>query len=387
MTQTNNVPRLRFPGFSEDWGIKKLSDITRRISDGIHTTPKYDDRGVYYFINGNNFVANRVNISESTRTVSREEYIKYKKDLDENTILMSINGTIGSLARYNNEPVILGKSACYINICDEINREYIYNFLKTYRVKTYFNSELSGSTIKNLSIKTIKNTSVPVPDISEQKKIADFLTAIDDKITIIDKNIELLKKYKKSITQKLFMHQLRFKNENGSNYPSWENNKLGEISSIKKGVQLNKENMVKDGRYPVLNGGKGYSGYTNKFNTTARTITISEGGNSCGYVSFVNEDFWSGGHLYTINTKINKNYVYHYLKFKQNLIMELRVGSGLPNIQKKDLEKLRVNIPSTHEQRKIANFLTSIDHKIELKINELELTKKLKKALLQQLFI
>ncbi len=409
MTQTNNVPRLRFPGFSEDWGIKKLSDITRRISDGIHTTPKYDDRGVYYFINGNNFVANRVNISESTRTVSREEYIKYKKDLDENTILMSINGTIGSLARYNNEPVILGKSACYINICDEINREYIYNFLKTYRVKTYFNSELSGSTIKNLSIKTIKNTSVPVPDISEQKKIADFLTAIDEKITIIDKKIELLKQYKKGAMQKVFSQQIRFKDETGKDYPAWQHITLDDVLTFARNglsIEQNTRNLGrKVTRIETISTGSVNPMKTGYIDTD---LDISEYKLKVGDLLFSNinspsqigrtvyvdreYDIYHGMNLLCLRVD-NENsplYVYYLLtshKYKQYFEAICNKAVNQASINQTDLKKTKIVMPSKEEQCKVADFLASLDDKIKLTEEQLVQAKTFKKSLLQRMFV
>jgi type I restriction enzyme S subunit len=139
-----------------DWEEKKLIEISNKISDGIHSTPKYDDNGEYYFINGNNLTNNRIECNEITKRVDISEYLKYRSELTSQTILISINGTIGNLAFYNNEKIILGKSACYINLKLEENKNFVFYLLQTSTIKSHFEKELTGSTIKNLSLTTIR---------------------------------------------------------------------------------------------------------------------------------------------------------------------------------------------------------------------------------------
>ena len=149
---------------------------------------------------------------------------------------------------------------------------------------------------------------------------------------------------------------------------AWEQRKLINVASITKGQQLNKANMEEYGTYYVLNGGINPSGHTNVYNTLENTISISEGGNSCGYVNFNTEKFWSGGHNYTLfNLKIDTNYLYQNLKYNEPRIMALRVGSGLPNVQKSRLEEVSVSFPENRvEQAKIALVLKDLDSLITL---------------------
>jgi len=202
------VPKLRFKEFENDgeWVGKSMDSLTIKISDGIHTTPNYDDAGEYFFINGNNLIDGKILIDEKTKRVSEHEYIIHKRNLDDSTILLSINGTIGNLAIYNNEKVILGKSACYINVdMEKIEKNFVVYFIQTDFVSNYFNSELTGSTIKNLSLKSIKETIVKVPPKpKEQQKIANFLSSIDEEITAQTQKIEALKEHKKGLMQGLF---------------------------------------------------------------------------------------------------------------------------------------------------------------------------------------
>ena len=99
-----------------EWKEVTLGEISSKIGDGLHGTPKYDDEGPYYFINGNNLNCGKIIIKDDTKRVGIEEFVKNQKELNEQTLLVSINGTIGNVAKYNNEPCILGKSACYINV-------------------------------------------------------------------------------------------------------------------------------------------------------------------------------------------------------------------------------------------------------------------------------
>ncbi|MGM9874296.1 MAG: restriction endonuclease subunit S, partial [Bacilli bacterium] len=149
---------------------------------------------------------------------------------------------------------------------------------------------------------------------------------------------------------------------------AWEQRKLDEISLIAKGQQLNKASLKNEGTYYVLNGGMTPSGYTEMFNTMANTISISEGGNSCGYVAYNDQKFWSGGHNYTLSQlKVDVKYLYQNLKNKESFIMSLRVGSGLPNVQKSRLSEVVISYPSNEmEQKEIALFLSTMDSLITL---------------------
>ena len=169
----------------------------------------------------------------------------------------------------------------------------------------------------------------------------------------------------------------------------WRKVKLGDLSTIKKGEQLNRTDMIDSGKYPALNGGIGPSGYTDSWNTEADTITISEGGNSCGYVNFNKQKFWCGGHCYAIidiKENVNKLFLYQLLKSQQDKLMALRVGSGLPNIQKKSIVDFELLIPPIEEQNKIADILSNIDEDIKKVDQEIEKTEELKMGLMRELF-
>ncbi|GAA6872302.1 restriction endonuclease subunit S [Helicobacter pylori] len=144
---------------------------------------------------------------------------------------------------------------------------------------------------------------------------------------------------------------------------NWQRVRLGDICEIVKGQQINKISLNNTDKYPVINGGIDFLGYTNKFNVSKNTIAISEGG-TCGYVRFMTSNFWSGGHNYSlkkISNKVNNLCLYHILKSYEKDIMKLGVGSGLKNIQLKALKDFEILLPPLNEQSAIANILSTLD--------------------------
>nr|WP_187863365.1 restriction endonuclease subunit S [Helicobacter pylori] len=144
---------------------------------------------------------------------------------------------------------------------------------------------------------------------------------------------------------------------------NWQRVRLGDICEIVKGQQINKISLNNTDKYPVINGGIDFLGYTNKFNVSKNTIAISEGG-TCGYVRFMTSNFWSGGHNYSlqkISNKVNNLCLYHILKSYEKDIMKLGVGSGLKNIQLKALKDFEIPLPPLNEQIAIANILSGLD--------------------------
>ena len=185
------------------WTRKKLSYLSERIGDGLHGTPVFDSDGCYYFINGNNIGKKEIQIKNNTDTVNFDEYRKYMQPLNNNTILISLNGTIGCVSDYNNEKIILGKSAGYIALFPLINREFIRYYLQSDASQIAFVLSFSGTTINNLSLATLRNLSVLLPDNDEQNRIVSFLdnkcAEIDNLVSDLQSQIEVLEEYKRSV--------------------------------------------------------------------------------------------------------------------------------------------------------------------------------------------
>lgn len=203
-----------------EWERKRLSDCASAIGDGLHGTPVYSESGEYYFINGNNLEYDHIEYKSDTKTVNKAEYDKYYIELDDTTVFVSINGTLGKTAFYNNEPVILGKSACYVNTVETLDKYYLRYFFNTKEFIDYANEKATGSTIKNLGLKAIRMLEINVPSLDEQKEIVRLLDDLlvkereaREATEVVIANIELMKK---SVLAKAFRGEL------GTNDPSEE---------------------------------------------------------------------------------------------------------------------------------------------------------------------
>ncbi|MCH8533878.1 MAG: restriction endonuclease subunit S [Flavobacteriaceae bacterium] len=223
------------------WKITKMQDVTTRIGDGLHGTPKYDVNGEYYFINGNNLQNGKIEIKSSTKKITYEEYFKIKKDLNDRTILVSINGTLGNIGIYNNEKIALGKSACYLNIKENISKLFIRYVLENEPFQGYAFRFATGSTIKNLGLKAIREFSFNLPPLPTQQKIASILGAYDDLIENNLKRIKLLEEAAQNLYKEWFVN---FKFPDHENHPmdeetglpeGWEKKELKELCHLTMG--------------------------------------------------------------------------------------------------------------------------------------------------------
>ena len=190
----------------------KLKELCQ-IGDGLHGTPKYDENGKIYFVNGNNLKNGNIIIDDNTKKISNDEFCKLEIPFNQNTILLSINGTIGKVALYNNEKITLGKSVAYFNInSNQIIRKYLYYYLLTTISQEYFIKNATGGTIKNLGLKTLREYTVPVPPLREQARIVAILDKFDalcnDLTQGLPAEIELRKKQYEYYRDKL----LKFEN-------------------------------------------------------------------------------------------------------------------------------------------------------------------------------
>ncbi|MGL6420847.1 restriction endonuclease subunit S [Aeromonas caviae] len=197
------------------WEVKHLSELASKVSDGIHKTPLYAESSGVYFINGNNLKNGSIVIQDSTNFVDENDAENHRKDLGERTILMSINGTIGNLAYYRGENVVLGKSAAYINVKNSVDLDFVYYVLSSSKTQAFYESELTGTTIRNLSIKSIKNTKVDTPPLPEQKKIAQILSTWDRAISTTEQLLANSQQQKKALMQQLLTGKKRLLDNNG----------------------------------------------------------------------------------------------------------------------------------------------------------------------------
>jgi type I restriction enzyme, S subunit len=423
MEKQKNIPQLRFPEFQDTWVDEQLSDIATKIGDGIHGTPKYDEEGDYFFINGNNLVEGHICITENTKRINDDEFRIHRRDLNKRTILLSINGTIGNLAYYNSEAVILGKSAAYINIDNNYDLTFLFYSLMTNRIQSYFDSELTGTTIKNLSLKTIRGTKLFIPTLPEQQKIASFFTAIDQKISQLKQKKNLFEKYKLGVMQKIFSQEIRFKDDNGQEFPNWEKKKLREVFSFIGTNSYSRENLnyengsVKNIHYgdihtkfaSLFDVHKEYVPYINSDINLQRVsddnylregdvifVDASEDYNDIGkcieIVNLNHEKVLSGLHTLHARPKESIMVVGFAGQLMKSYDIKLQIqiiaqGTKVLSISTGRLSQIYISFPVKSEQIKIANFLSAIDDKINFTQKQIEKAEIWKKGIMQQIFI
>ena len=366
-----NVPHLRFPEFTVEWEECKLSDLCTFFSGG---TPSSSNKDFY----GGDiaFIRSGELHADSTELFITQAGFESSsaKMVEVGDLLLAMYGaTSGDIAISKIEGAINQAILC---IKTKYNKKFIESVWNKH-VSKILRKYLQGGQ-GNLSADIVKGISFSFPTLAEQERIANFMSLLDERISTQTKIIEDLKKLESAISNNLF------KGING------EVVMLSEICEITKGKQINGENLSESGKYYVMNGGTEPSGYYSDYNVEANTISISEGGNSCGYVQFNTSPFWSGGHCYTIQKiadNVDNLYLYHYLKSQEDAIMKLRIGSGLPNIQKKDLAMFKIKIPTLEQQTKISTFLSSLKRKVEIEEMSLNAMKKEKQYLLRQMFI
>ena len=260
----------------------------------------------------------------------------------------------------------------------EHNPYFIFSQLHTHRYWRWVSIMSARSGQPGINSQEYSSFPVFTTSLQEENKISTLLSLIDERIATQNKVIEDLKLLKSAIAETIF------------NAVQGRIASLSTICDVTKGKQVNGEELLEKGEYYVMNGGVTPSGYYDQYNTPAETISISEGGNSCGYVQYNKVPFWSGGHCYTlqgIDTEVDNQYLFHYLKRYESSIMNLRIGTGLPNIQKKDLEDFRIILPPSKIQKEIAACLTSIEDKIGIEVHWLACVQKEKQCLLRQMFI
>jgi len=212
-----------------------LQDVVSVLGDGLHGTPEYDDNGEYYFINGNNLCNGKIVIKENTKKTNIEEFKKYKKNLNDRTILVSINGTIGNIAVYNNEKCFLGKSACYFNVIESVEKEFIRYVVTNGNFQTYISEFAHGTTIKNVSLKTIREYPFLLPDPPEQNAIATVLSDLDGKIELLHCQNATLEAMAEALFRQWFVVEAQ---------EDWELVELGDYVNCFNGVSYKSSDLA-----------------------------------------------------------------------------------------------------------------------------------------------
>jgi type I restriction enzyme S subunit len=406
---TSNFPQLRFPDFDDKWEEKRLSDIaeksnvknrdnevssvfTNSATKGVVNQRDFFDKDIanqnnldgYYIINHDNFVYNpRISFSAPVGPLNR------------NHLGTGVMSPLYTILKINN-----------------VSLDFIERYFKTTKWHRYMNNIANiGARHDRMNIisSDFMKMPIPLPKDEEQQKIAASLAAVDNKIEQLSKKQALLSEYKKGLMQQIFSQAIRFQADDGCDFPDWEEKKLGDLFSGIKGRGLSKGDITIDGLNKCILYGELYTTYPEVIKNIVSRTNSDDGvksqagdllvpcsttttGIDLADVTAINEDnVLLGGDMSILRLKKDGDsiffayYLTHYKKFD---LAKYGQGSTIVHLYYSHFKKIDLKFPSSvEEQTKIANFLSSIDNKIEQVGKQLDESKQFKKALLQQMFV
>lgn len=402
---SRNIPKLRFPEFEGEWERKKLGDVAifskgKGISkadineDGTTECIRYGELYTHY--------------GETIREIKSRTNIDLK-DL----VLSEVNDVI--IPASGETQIDIATASCVLkigvaiggdlNIIKTKNEGVFLSYYLNYRKKYEIANLAQGISVVHLYSSQLATLNLNLPTLPEQKRIASFFTVLDKKITELKQKKALLEQYKKGVMQKLFSQELRFKDENGKEFPKWERKKLDAIISNfivpmrDKPKELNGEIpwcRIEDfeGKYlSESKSGQGVSLKTVKEMNLkiypVNTLLVSCSAN-LGFCAIVKKELITNQTFIGLvpdKNKVNVEYLYYTMILSAQRLNVLSSGTTISYLSRFQFEKFEINMPSIREQTKIANFLSFIDDKINRTENQIKQTQEYKKGLLQKVFI
>jgi len=385
------VPQLRFPEFEEDWIAKTLSDLLT-FKNGINAA-KEDYGSGYKFINvldiiNNNYITydsiiGSVNVTEDVFQKYIVEYgdILFQRSSETREEVGQANAYIDK-----EKPATFGGFVIRGKKKENYNPFFMNDLLKTSHLRKEITTKSGGSTRYNVGQETLSSVSIFITKIKEQTKIATFLTTVDKRITLLKTKEEKLEQYKKGIMQKLFSQKIRFKDKNSNDFPDWEEKILGDVCE-KQSSNISANTLLENnGNYKIY-GATGYLQNIDFYREEEPYISIVKDGAGVGRTLLCEAKTSVLGTLDIIKPKGNNN-----LEFLSSLINQIHfnryiTGSTIPHIYFKDYSKENVSVPKPPEQKRIADFLSSIDKSIEKVGEQIQKSQKWKTGLLQRMFV
>lgn len=389
--EKRNVPELRFKGFEDEWEEKKIEDVSDVIMGQSPSSEYYNEEMIGMpLIQGNADIKDRI-------TSPRMYTTSITKTCNIGDIIMSVRAPVGSIAK-SMHIACIGRGVC--SIVPKINNEYLYQILLIQENRWCKLSQ--GSTFDSINRSDIGRLKIYIPCLNEQIKIAKFLGIIDKKIEKQGEKVEALKTYKKGIMQKIFKQEIRFKDENGGEYPKWEEKRLGEILRerklyCKKGLDYPHVTLSKDGIYDkserydrdflVKNDNKDYKVTLkndicyNPANLKFGVICRNKYGSAIFSPIYVTFEIINCNSIFIEHLVTRSNFINKVRKYEEGTVYERM------SVKPENLLKFNIKIPDLSEQTKIANFFSTINEKMDKEEKKLEELKVLKKGLLQKMFI
>lgn len=396
---SRNVPKLRFKGFEDEWKKEVLGDLI------VEKIEKTEDKGKYplYSLTIESGVVPKSDRYEREFLVKKEGNFKIVNNND--FVYNPMNLRFGALAIYKGDfPVSVSG---YYNVFSFKNRgleKFWDNYLKTDRMMYLYNTIATGSLEekKRVHYSQFKELKLPMPSLQEQEKIANFLSKVDSIIEKQEKKVQYWNSYKKGMMQKIFSQKIRFKDENGMDYPEWKINKIENIATIEMGFTPSTKNdeawngniewlsiAGMNSKYIYSGNKKISSEILGKRKLVPIDTLIMSFKLTIGRLAIVKKEIVTNEAIcqfYWKSKDISNEYMYAYLSVINIESFGCRAAKGI-TLNTESLNSIVVKLPCLEEQTKIANFLSNIDNIIEKESKKLEELKQWKKGLLQQMFV
>ncbi len=397
------VPLLRFHEFRQDWENRRLKDLSILITKG--TTPKsYSSMGVNY-VKIENIVGTKINVSNCLFINKEIHFGELRRSiLQKNDILFAIAGaTVGKVAIVKDEilPANTNQALAIIRLEDVQKLMFILFILQSGIMKKYIYQNIAIGAQPNLNLEQIGDFTFYTPINPEQQKIAAFLSVVDRKIQLLTRKKELLDDYKKGVMQKIFSQEFRFKDENGKDYPDWEERRLGEITKL---FSIRNKNLIKAPIYSVTNydgfvlqskhfdrevAGEDLKAYKvirqNSFAYNPARINVGSIGFFSGEVGIISSLYV----CFKTTEELDDTFLWQTLQLEKSKHYIRTYGEGGVRIYLwyPLFASIKVSIPTLKEQKKIALFLRHIEDRINTVKTQIKFSQQFKKGLLQQMFV
>jgi type I restriction enzyme S subunit len=401
-----SVPALRFKEFSGDWEIKNLGDLFDIVVGFVGTvSDSYCSEGDGIpFIRTLN-VKNGWFSHDNIQYVSKQFHAKNKKSqiYNDDVLIARVGANMGMVCKVNG----LKKEANSANVIIikkdlKHNSDFYSLYLSSSKGQKQIQAKGAGGAQEVLNISVTKTLVVPIPSLPEQTKIANFLTAVDEKISILTQKATLLSQYKKGVMQQIFSQELRFKDDDGQEFPEWEEKSLGDVT---KKISDNRNKELTDAKVYSVTNNNGFvlqsehfdrviagSDLTNYKIIQKHEFAYNPSRINVGSIALFDNDIGIISSLYvcfSTTDKLLDRFLLNVLELEYTKFQIENLGEGGVRVYLwYDLFSLiKFKIPSLPEQTKIANFLTAVDEKITTNQNQLDAVKQYKQGLLQQMFV
>jgi type I restriction enzyme S subunit len=400
MSEIRKTPRLRFPQYSGEWEKVQLGDVCKIQGGFAFKSELFQESGIPVIRISN--ISNSTNFLDLNNLVfyneipKEENYVIKKGDL-----LIAMSGaTTGktSISNLETKSYLNQRVGLFKTKIKDIDYPYLIQFVFSSRFSSQLDSFLVAGAQPNISSKDIEKVIFPITSLPEQKKISDFLTSVDRRIELLEKKKSLFETYKKGVMKKIFSQEIRFKDDDGNDFPEWVHKNLKDIVSVKMGQSPDSKSYNEDQNgLPLIQGNADiFNRRTNPRQWTTSPTKVCEIGDlilsvraPVGNVSKSDHKACIGRGVCSISP-INGNnleFIYQFLLNFEPKWKNIEQGSTFTSVNSNDINLLKIVVPSIPEQIKISLFLLQIDNQIDLLGNQIEKVKIWKKGLLQKMFV